>query len=493
MHSVEFVRQIRDPIHGWVRLTEEESRLIDSPFMQRLRFIKQLGYAFLVYPGATHSRFEHSLGAMHLADIWVRELISRIKTQGIRVVDNAGRQTRRILIGELEDLGEEVIIASARAAALIHDAGHLPYSHVYENMRALIEGVKELDESAYGKLIGLRKALHEFALYMNLERNWEVRPMLDSGNVRLDLVMELLGFREPSTIISRVLRDIISGPLDVDRLDYVLRDLYYTGASIGASISSLDVERILRSSTLWVKGDEVRIVFDEKSRVNIEGFFLARYNLYRHVYLHHKVVYFRIYANNIVERAAREHSAVEQYIRELARFVTGTLPSSELIKVSDYYFDYVLSMSEPRYRDLLLRRESPHKPLWKRIGQYLEVVGGLVEYWDRKVGDGDSCSYSGFIRELTTRCRCGEDSCLYDQPSFEIYGNKDIMLLAGNSVVSLSEASELIRTLMNSRERHLLYFYVPENRRSECVEVARQVASELARRCSNGYISTGLP
>ena len=489
MHSVEFVRQIRDPIHGWVRLTEEESRLIDSPFMQRLRFVKQLGYAFLVYPGATHSRFEHSLGAMHLADIWVRELINRIRTQSIKVVDNSGKQTRRVLIGELEDLGEEAIIASARVAALIHDAGHLPYSHVYENMKALVEGVRELDESAYGKLtevvIGLRKALHEFALYMNLERNWEIRPLLNSGNIRLDLVMELLGFREPSTIMSRVLRDVISGPLDVDRLDYVLRDLYYTGASIGASISSLDVERILRSSTLWIRGNDVEIVFDEKSRVNIEGFFLARYNLYRHVYLHHKVVYFRIYANSIVERAAKEHSTVGQYIRDLARFVTGTLPSSDLIRVSDYYFDYIMSMSEPKYKDLLLRRESPHKPLWKRIGQYLEVVGELVEYWDKKIeSGGGSCGYSSFIRELMIRCNCDDGACLYDQPSFEIYGNKDIVLLAGNSIVSLSEASELIRTLMNSRERHLLYFYVPENKRAECIEVARRVASELAHKCS---------
>lgn len=213
------LKSIRDSVHGNLQLEEFEVRLIDTPEIQRLRRIKQLGFTYLVYPGANHSRFEHSIGTMYLAS---------------RLAGNLG----------LDEHTQTMV----RSCAILHDAGHGPFSHVSEGV---------IDTS------------HEKLTYKLIKES-------QLG----DILSEKFTIKEIITIISGKgpLGQIISGELDVDRMDYLLRDSYYTGVAYGV----IDVERLIYNMKL-----EDRLLLKEKGVQAAESMLLARYFMYPSVYQHH--------------------------------------------------------------------------------------------------------------------------------------------------------------------------------------------------------------
>jgi HD superfamily phosphohydrolase len=221
---------LNDPIYGFISVPHPVvQRLIDHPWFQRLRYIKQLGLGHLVYPGALHTRFHHAVGAMHL----MGEAIANLREKGHT-------------ISEEEALG-------ARIAILLHDVGHGPFSHALEH--SLVEGVGHEDVSAL-----VMDAL-----------NTEFNGALDLG-IRI--------FRDQYP--KRFLHQLVSSQLDVDRLDYLNRDSFYTGVSEGV----IGGERILKM--LQVVDD--RLVVEEKAIYSIEKFLVARRLMYWQVYLHKTVV-----------------------------------------------------------------------------------------------------------------------------------------------------------------------------------------------------------
>jgi HD superfamily phosphohydrolase len=203
--------------------------LIDHPWFQRLRYIKQLGLGHLVYPGALHTRFHHALGAMHL----MGDAIATLRDKGHAITDE-------------EALG-------ARIAILLHDIGHGPFSHALEH--SLVEGIGHEAVSAL-----VMDAL-----------NTEFNGALDLG-IRI--------FRDEYP--KRFLHQLVSGQLDVDRIDYLNRDSFYTGVSEGV----IGGERIIKM--LQVVDD--KLVVEEKAIYSIEKFLVARRLMYWQVYLHKTVV-----------------------------------------------------------------------------------------------------------------------------------------------------------------------------------------------------------
>ena len=221
---------LNDPIYGFITVPNAQVlALIDHPWFQRLRYIKQLGLGHLVYPGALHTRFHHALGAMHL----MGEAIATLRRKGHR-------------ISEEEALG-------ATIAILLHDIGHGPFSHALEH--TLVEGISHEDVSA---------------LVMD-----RLNEQFDGG-----LTMGLSIFRD--THPQRALHHLVSSQLDVDRIDYLNRDSFYTGVSEGV----IGGERIL--TMLQIKDD--RLVVEEKAIYSIEKFLVARRLMYWQVYLHKTVV-----------------------------------------------------------------------------------------------------------------------------------------------------------------------------------------------------------
>lgn len=234
---------INDPVHGFITIPDELIfDLIEHPFFQRLRRIKQLGLSHLVYPGANHTRFHHALGAMHLMD------------KAITVL-----RSKNVEITEEEHLG-------ATVAILLHDIGHGPFSHTLEH--SLLKSIH-----------------HEEVSLLFMER------LNEEFDGRLDLAIKIF----TDTYHKAFLHQLVSGQLDMDRLDYLQRDSYFTGVSEGVVGS----ERII--TMLNVKNNE--LVVEEKGIYSIENFIGSRRIMYWQVYMHKTVVSSEFMLTSILKRA----------------------------------------------------------------------------------------------------------------------------------------------------------------------------------------------
>jgi len=221
---------INDPVYGFISIpTELVYDLIDHPYFQRLRYIKQLGMTHLVYPGALHTRFHHALGAMHLMSLAIETLCNK----GIEIAPE-----------EKEGL---------TIAILLHDIGHGPFSHALEHTI-----VEEIDHEDISILL-MNKLNEEFG-------------------GRLSLAISIF----KGEYHKHFLHQLVSSQLDMDRMDYLNRDSYFTGVSEGV-ISS---DRIIKM--LNVKDDSITV--EEKGIYSIEKFLIARRLMYWQVYLHKTVI-----------------------------------------------------------------------------------------------------------------------------------------------------------------------------------------------------------
>lgn len=235
---------LRDPIHGFIRADELEAALISSRPMQRLRFIRQLGPTFLVFPGAEHSRFSHALGTMHLAG---------------RVYDALAEKSRGLLPEGPTAMPRRLV----RAAALVHDVGHAPFSHTAEDL--FDEPIDH--EEMTRRLLGLPEIRDLFArLGSGLDPDGVLRVLSKNG---ADPVESLLG-------------EVVSSELDVDKMDYLQRDSLYCGVGYGR----FDLERLLdRLAPLQDPADgHWRIGVDHGGVHALEAMVLARYYMFTQVY-----------------------------------------------------------------------------------------------------------------------------------------------------------------------------------------------------------------
>jgi hypothetical protein len=238
---------INDPVHGFITINDPLIfELINHPFYQRLRRIQQMALAQLVYPGAVHTRLHHSLGAYHLMCIAINELIDK----GIEITKEEAQ--------------------AAKVAILLHDIGHGPFSHALENR--LLKGVSHEDLS----------------LLIMHQLNDAPNPIL-KGN--LNLAIQIFTNQYPK----KFLHQLISGQLDVDRLDYLSRDSFFTGVSEGV----VGYERILKMLT--VHNNE--LVVEEKGINSVEKFLMSRRLMYWQVYQHKTVVASENMLVKIIERA----------------------------------------------------------------------------------------------------------------------------------------------------------------------------------------------
>lgn len=240
---------INDPVYGFITIPNEcIFDLMEHPFVQRLRYIKQLGMTHLVYPGALHTRFHHVIGAVHLME------------QAIQVIRKKGH--------EISQEEERAVLV----AILLHDIGHGPFSHALEY--DIVSGVSHEQISAYF-----------------IE---ELRSDLPEYKADLDLALLIFGNNYSS---KPFLYQLVSSQLDMDRLDYLTRDSFFTGVSEGI----VGTERIIEM--LNVKDGQ--LVVEEKGIYSIEKFLVARRVMYWQVYLHKTVVSAEFMLINVLRRAKK--------------------------------------------------------------------------------------------------------------------------------------------------------------------------------------------
>jgi len=382
-------KQISDPIYGVIRLCEPVISVVDTREYQRLRHIKQLGTVYLAYPGANHTRFEHSLGVYLLSEKMAKKF-------------------------ELEDILIEIAMAG-----LLHDIGHGPYSHLLEELpNAKWNHTKE----------GIK-----------IIKNSEINDILSEYGVNVRKVIEYIQGKGDYGFI-------ISGEIDADRMDYILRDAHYTGVGV-----TYDFHRILQ--VLDIVDSE--LVVHEKGLTAIEGFLIARHIMYSRVYLHH------------VTRASE--GMLRKAIRDLIE--SGEADINDLTRLDDYEFWATLKQGTNFSREIVQRIYE--RRLYKRALElrWTSVPEDLKrELITKKMTEK-------LEEEIAEECGIEENYVIVDASPLHV--DKEIRLkvmTADGEMKSLYEVSSLARSLRKSQlDIWRLWVFTPKELRDHVGRISRRV------------------
>lgn len=384
---------VTDPVHGSIRLDDWVVPLIDHPVFQRLRRIQQLGTAHLVYPGAHHRRFEHSLGAYHLAGL---------------LADQLGLQQDDAL--------------TLRAAALLHDVGHGPFSHAFEEL---------------ARETGHR---HE-ATSVDLVRWGPLADLLRQGGLDPVAVSEAVVGEGP-------LSSIVSGALDADRMDYLLRDAHYTGVQV-----SVDPDRLRRVVRLH---EEHGIILGRHGILPAEGLLTTRFLMYPAVYFHHSVRA----SEAMLLQAIREHISDGAASLERLRDETDDGLLHRIRTAGGIGAGMVLRLDERR----LYKRA-----WWTGADRFDEdIFQRCIE---------DPRHERRLSQEIADEAGVDEHEVLMDVPRPPRFHEAKLMVRQDDErIVPITQASRLVRSLQEARLDHWrAWVFAPKQLRDTVGEAASKV------------------
>jgi|TARA_B100002003_G_scaffold100401_1_gene93489 hypothetical protein len=261
--------EIRDPIHGYVYIEDDEKDIIDNPIFQRLRRIRQLSGAHITYPGAQHTRFDHSIGAMHLAKLAASRLT--------HIIDLKPEQ-----IGEI------------KMSALLHDIGHGPFSHLFEEVLAERRNISHED------------------LTKRVIQETELKDILLKHNYKTNIIPNLsIGLSQKRPLF---MNELVAGGLSVDTMDYLPRDSYFTGVEYG----QVDIHRIINSFNIV----QDHLALDQAALYAFEALMISRYEMFRAVYFHRTVRAAEIMLIRAISLADEELNFTE--VSEISRYLSFT-------------------------------------------------------------------------------------------------------------------------------------------------------------------------
>ena len=325
--------EIRDPVHGSIHILDEEIPIIRDDFFQRLRNIKQLGFAEYVFPGATHTRFIHSIGVMNIAS----------------------SAFDRLFKGQLQHVDFKRLKETFKLACLLHDVGHAPLSHSTETVMPMLSELKIPKEFLSKKDQEKdRQATHE---------DYTIKAIVDSKFAdSFSLVEKSFGVQkkyiadlitghttDPSYFTINdinyfpILHQLVSSELDCDRMDYLLRDSYFCGVSYG----SYDLDWLLDNLEICIEDKKAYLGINERAVVTFDDFLLSRYHMFIMVYFHYRAVcleqllykYFKTSPNEYVIPAN-----IEEYCEH-----------------DDQYLMKVLKRSKNKYAEAIIKNQVPQK------------------------------------------------------------------------------------------------------------------------------------
>ncbi|MEP6710868.1 MAG: HD domain-containing protein [Ferruginibacter sp.] len=277
-----FHKIINDPVYGFITIDDDLiNQVISHPYYQRMRRINQMAMAYLVYPGAVHTRLHHSLGAYHL----MCSALNELKIKGIEITNEEQQ--------------------AAEIAILLHDIGHGPFSHALENV--LIEGMHH----------------EEISLLLIKELNIQF-------DGRLQMALDIFTDIYPK----QFLHQLVTGQLDVDRMDYLTRDSFFTGVNEGA----IGYDRILKMLT--VHNGELMV--EEKGIYSIEKFLVARRLMYWQVYLHKTVLSAEQMLQRIVKRAKLVKAVCQEPLNSFINEEIKNITLQQFCNIDD--FDVVMAI-----------------------------------------------------------------------------------------------------------------------------------------------------
>ena len=390
----ERTRSVLDPIHGLIRLTESEMKLVDSALFQRLRQIKQNGLLYLVFPGATHTRFEHSLGVLYVAHGMLNSLGLNSKVGRSKETVRATQDAKTRQAVAFPDRGSEegrFLYEITRLAALAHDLGHGPLSHTFDSFAPTRDRLSDvLDETRLAPLRPLRSILanwgksnktsddkvkdrrvpHEVMSCIFFSDVW-----LTCGKdpeVALSVCSAILGRHDGVDAASLLknpiarkwvplIHDIVaSAPADADRMDYMERD----SRSIGVTYGLFDRNRVLKSLLCYQDfeaGPRYRLGIKQSGLQAIENLMQARYELFAQIYYH------------------KTNRAIARMLEAVAKIADSEVDLFSKTRTLDEWVSVYLGLTDEKFMDKLLAsaeipstiqqiaRDIRDRALWKRI------------------------------------------------------------------------------------------------------------------------------
>ena len=307
--------EIRDPVHGSISIVDEEIEILEHPFFQRLRNIKQLGFSEYVFPGATHTRYLHSIGVMHVASMVFNSLFRDQNSPDIKRLHE-----------------------TLRLGCLLHDIGHAPLSHSTESVMPMVSELKLPGNFAVKKD---RQASHE---------DYTIKSIVDSSfteafkgvtrafGVQPDSVAELVigetsnpeYFTVNGINYFPLLHQLVSSEMDCDRMDYLLRDSYFCGVSYG----KFDLDWIIDNLKICQEGNEAYLGISERAISTFDDFLLSRFHMFMMVYFHYRAVCLEQMLMRYFESEKNEYripADIEEYLEHDDAFLFKTLKKSKNI------------------------------------------------------------------------------------------------------------------------------------------------------------------
>lgn len=355
--------EVRDPIHGSIRIHAEEEAILFHPFFQRLRNIKQLGFSEFAFPGATHTRYIHALGVMEVTE----RIFDYIFPKGIQTAEHL----------RLKE--------TLRLAGLLHDIGHAPLSHASESVMPCVSSLKLpskfLDASVK------RQATHE---------DYTLKAIVDSSFTQsLDSVKSRFGVEEehiaslitgqcldPSYFEIKginyfpILHQLVSSELDCDRMDYLLRDSHFTGVSYGI----YDLDWICQNVSAATVNGKAYLGINERAVSTFDDFLLSRFHMFVTVYFHYRAVCLEKMLYNFFQEDKESYqipSSIEAYLEH-----------------DDHYLTKILRGSSNRWAKGIINNVVPDK-IFESYDSYDPRTQLLTDYFNQQSIEFIQCSSQG--------------------------------------------------------------------------------------------------
>ena len=393
-------KTIQDPVHGAIEVEREMVFILDSVMMQRLRWISQLGFANEVFPGANHTRFEHSLGVMHLVG---------------RILERIGKQM---------NLTDDQIL-EAKAAGLLHDVGHLPFSHVPEPLL-------ENDLSVMSEATRLKIKPSEVLTMRIISSQW-MQDIFDTinkqarRNLNVKNVANLaVGYAPTDAPKLKFLGELAHADFDADRMDYLMRDAHYTGVPLG----TLDKDRLIRTTTVRTSvGKTKHLAIDVKGLHSLESMIVARSMMYSTVYFHHAVRA----ANAMLLRAIR---------------MTFHRAPLKLLEYDDSSLVNLLCREKSNTRRIakMLISRNIYKPALKIKISHAKNEPALMDFLGELTLDLTIDHENHISREVRND---GRNYCMLDMPRVERYSEIDANIVENGTVSAVKQHSKIAEGVGN--------------------------------------------
>lgn len=503
-------KSIKDPVHGYITIPKEYCRLfVDTPIFQRLRLIEQTSMRWL-FPGARHDRFIHSLGVFHLAS----RIYDSIKT-------NVQDEEIRALIGDTNLKGTFLV------ASLMHDCGHSPFSHTFEkfynrnadgshhdsafNALKKVAPKKDASDLDFTRIGAKQPAHHEaMSAYVLLSKYSTSVSDIGADPGMAARMITGASYAQPVSLkdkVANVFIELVNGSaLDVDKLDYIIRDTWASGVKNTA----IDVDRLIRGATIvrvakQDGNDEVHFAFRKSAISVVQSVIDARNYLYDWIYGHHTVLYYSHLLEQAVIRFSKKYASVnhaspvavlkhmfspEMFNERVPLAKRGAIDSYLL---SDGDVLHCLKMIVPGDPDYVAysSHKPRHIPLWKTGAEYRRCIDRVHQF----AISAESC-----ISQIRARFKLTANDCFAcSDLTMKIYDLKDdavMVEMASGEVMPITAVAHLPKHphLTSGRTASLFYVFLSEDKqalKSKIIDFINKMPVKNTEYCKCRYALKG--